>query len=73
MASIADDQRRRTRDRVLALPVRDRIALALALGDDDLALFVRASGLGREPALARLGQRRRQGRVASGCADGRVP
>jgi hypothetical protein len=69
MSSVADDLRVRTGERVLALPVKDRIALALALGDDDLALFVRASGLDRPTALARLRATRRHGRTPSACTD----
>jgi hypothetical protein len=55
--------------RVLAMPVAERIALALALGDDDLDLFVRASGLDRAEALRRLRAGRRRGRLPSRCAD----
>ena len=47
MRSIADAIRARTVTQVLALSVRERITLALSLGDDDLELFVRASGLDR--------------------------
>jgi hypothetical protein len=41
----------------------------LALGDDDLDLFVRASGLDRAEALRRLRAGRRRGRLPSRCAD----
>lgn len=69
MHSVADDLRVRTLARVLAMPATERIRLALALGDDDLNLFVRASGLGRSEALARLRARRAHGRrVTSGAA-----
>ncbi len=50
------------------MPVPERIALALALGDDDLALFVRSSGLDRADALRRLRARRAQGRSPSDAA-----
>lgn len=69
MTSVADALRGRTREHVEALPVRDRIALALALGDDDLALFARAAGLDRREALERLRAARRRGRLASGCGE----
>jgi len=67
--SIADALRGRTMDQVLALPVQERIALALALGDDDLALFVRTSGLDLETARRRLRSQRQHGRVPSACAS----
>jgi hypothetical protein len=63
--SVADVLRDRTAERVLALSVSDRIALALALGDDDLALFVRSSGLDRATAKRRLRAQRHHGRVPS--------
>jgi hypothetical protein len=53
---------------VLDLPVRARIALALSLGDDDLELFVRASGLDRVTARERLRAGRRRGRTRSASA-----
>ena len=65
MPSLADALRARTVAQVLALPIRARIALALSLGDDDLELFVRASGLDRASALARLRAGRRHGRTPS--------
>lgn len=68
MRSVADDLRLRTIARVLDLPVAARVELALSLGDDDLALFVRTSGLGRDEALRRLRAQRARGRVPSGAA-----
>ena len=65
MRSVADDLRASTRARVLTMPVPERIQLALALGDEDLALFVRSSGLDRADALQRLRARRAQGRRPS--------
>jgi len=53
---------------VLEMPVAERIALALALGDDDLALYVRASGLEPAEALRCLRVRRQNGRTPSACA-----
>jgi hypothetical protein len=55
---------------VLALSPAERIELAFALGEADLALFVRASGLDRETALARLRASRRTGRRLSRAAAG---
>jgi hypothetical protein len=67
MRSIADDLRRDTAQRVLALPVSGRIALALALGDDDLARYMRMTGRDRETAVRELSARRSEGRAPS-CA-----
>jgi hypothetical protein len=72
VASVADDLRRQTTARVLAMPVRERIALACTLGDHDLALFVRASGLARDAARRRLRDARQQGRMPSASASGPV-
>jgi hypothetical protein len=55
---------------VLALPPSERVELAFALGEADLELFVRASGLDRATALARLRESRRVGRVPSRSATG---
>jgi hypothetical protein len=63
--SQADVLRDRTVERILALSIPERIALALALGDDDLALFVRASGLDPATARQRLRAQRHHGRVPS--------
>lgn len=69
MHSVADALRVRTLARVLAMPVAERIRLALSLGDDDLDLFVRASGRSRAEALAQLRASRAHGRrVPSGAA-----
>lgn len=62
MPSVADDLRARTAARVLAMPVAERIRLALSLGEDDLDLFVRASGRSRAEALAHLRATRAHGR-----------
>ena len=65
MRSVADDLRRQTQAHVLTLPRTARVELALSLGDDDLDLFVRTSGLDRDEARARLQARRQIGRPAS--------
>jgi hypothetical protein len=69
MSSLADDLRARTRARVLDMPVHDRIRLALTLGERDIEIFVRSTGMDRQEALQRLRARRRRGRVPSACAD----
>lgn len=65
MKSVADNLRAETHRAVRELPQAARIELALALGDDDLALFMRTSGLSREQALAVLQQQRLRGRRPS--------
>jgi hypothetical protein len=65
VGSVADDLRGRTAARVLEMPVGARIELALRLGDDDLELFARASGLDRDEARRRLIARRAHGRAPS--------
>lgn len=68
MTSVADDLRRQTIARVLAMPVAGRINLSLSLGDDDLAVFMLASGLERSVALRRLRAGRQRGRTPCTCA-----
>ena len=70
VTSVADDLRRQTIARVLAMPIPTRIALALSLGDDDLEVFRRASGLERSAALRRVRAGRQRGRSPSTCAAG---
>ena len=65
MRSVADELRRRTFAHVLDLTPAARIALALSLGDDDLDLFVRTSGLDRDEARRRLIAQRQIGRAPS--------
>jgi hypothetical protein len=60
-----DFLRRGAQRDVLALSPRERIELAFALGEDDLAIFMRVSGLSRAVALPRLRAARQQGRVPS--------
>ena len=65
MTSVADALRAATVARILAMPIEDRIALALSLGDADLEAFVRGSGLPQDEALARLRESRQHGRHPS--------
>ena len=65
MSSVADDLRRKTLAQVLALPMAARVELALSLGDDDLDVFVRVSGLDRDEARRRLRAQRQRGRPFS--------
>jgi hypothetical protein len=69
MRSVADDLRGNTGERVLQLPVLARIELALALGRDDLRLYVQASGLSPDEARRDLVAQRRQGRQPSYAAE----
>ena len=71
MKSVVDNLRAETRRAVRDLPLAARIELALALGDDDLALFMRTSGLSRERALEMLQLQRARGRRHSVAAAGR--
>jgi len=68
ISRVADDVRRATTARVLEMSVPERIALALALGDQDLALFARMNNLDGEEALRRLRAQRQRGRTPSACA-----
>lgn len=54
---------------MLDMPVHDRIKLALTLGERDIEIFVRSTGVDRQEALQRLRARRRRGRTPSACAD----
>jgi hypothetical protein len=65
MPSVLDDLRRETTTHVLALPAGARLALAFALGDEDLELFSRAHGLTRDEALRQLRANRNTGRAPS--------
>ena len=73
MASLSEELRSRTVTRVLELPIHERIELALRLGDEDLALFMRSSGLDEPSARLRLTNQRQQGRTPSACAARATP
>lgn len=73
MASVAATLRAKTAARVLAMTVRERIALALALGDDDAARFARVNGCDVDAARRRLSQTRRRGRTPSRSAGIATP
>ena len=51
------------------MTVSDRIALALSLGDHDVALLVSMTGLDRQEALRRIRARRADGRTLSKAAS----
>jgi hypothetical protein len=71
MRSIADRLCAEDHAAVLALPVSDRVALALALGARDLESFRLAQDPPLDPAAAErvLDQRRQAGRRPSRCIE----
>jgi hypothetical protein len=70
--SVADDLRRRERERVAALSPAERVAEALALGERDLEIHRAKRGLGRKEARREIERARQQGRRLSRCMQGRV-
>jgi hypothetical protein len=68
MSSVADHLRCDTIERVGRLSIPQRIELALALGDDDLRLYMLASGRPREEAVRHLRSQRAHGRTLSRAA-----
>lgn len=74
MEPVGPSARKLTRDAVAALSPDDRIALAFALAEDDLRLFMAVNGLNRSEAIARLRLARHHGRPRSvaGIVDGVV-
>lgn len=67
MRSVADDLREELQDEALQLPFKERMALALRLGERGLEIFRQASGLDREAALRELQRQRQAGRRPSKC------
>lgn len=65
MSSVLDDLRRETNAAVLQMTPGARLALAFALGDDDLELFASAHGLTRDDARRQLRANRGAGRAPS--------
>ena len=70
MPSVADQLRRDTALRIQRLPIARRIAVALALGEDDLRLYMQASGKSRASACRDLRAQRARGRTVSRSASG---
>lgn len=68
MTSVADELRARTRAQVLALPVSERIQLALSLGDDDARRYASRQGVDRGEATRRLQRQHAHGRRTSAAA-----
>lgn len=67
MRSVADDLRDELREEVGRLPVKERMELALRLGERGLEMFCQASGLDRAAAIQELQRRRQAGRTPSKC------
>lgn len=65
MASVADDIAREDRIAVREMRPAERIEHALALGDDDLALFAAAEDVDLAEARRRLALKRQMGRRPS--------
>ena len=65
MRSVADDLRAETARAVARLPPAERIALALRLGDDDVALYRAAHGVSEIAARLSLARTRSRGRRQS--------
>lgn len=70
MSSVAEALRRDTYARVMALSVGERVALSLALGDDDVARYAGHAGLDPELARRHLRTQHAHGRRPSAAADG---
>jgi hypothetical protein len=68
-SAVAEQLRREDRARAGALSPAERVARALALGRDALALYCAASGLSPEEARRNLERRAQARRRASGCLE----
>lgn len=69
MRSIADDLRAESAQATARLTAAERVALALRLGDDDVALHRSAHGLTEDESRAVLRRARAIGRVPSRSND----
>lgn len=67
MRSVADNLGDRLRMEEARLSYKERMALALRLGERGLELFQKASGLDREAAIRELQRQRQAGRTPSKC------
>ncbi len=65
MASVADELRRATLAKVLALSVEERLALAASLAEADLDLYCAANGVSRGEGRRVFQRQRQAGRLAS--------
>jgi hypothetical protein len=70
MRSVADDVREKQAAEVRAMTPGQRVALALKLGEEGLAIFMSAQNItSREEAIRRLKKIRHAGRRPSRCMD----
>lgn len=69
MRSVADDLRRESARELARLSPAERIALALQLGDEDVALYRAAHHVGDAEARATLRRARAHGRIPSRSND----
>jgi hypothetical protein len=67
MKSVADDLRNELREEFARLPLEERIAQMLRLGEEDLRRFCEANGHDRETGLRLLQRQRQAGRTPSKC------
>lgn len=70
MSRLADHLRRELRALDLARTPTERVELALALGDSDIALYTAANGIDANTARRELRRQRQAGRRLSACAAG---
>ncbi len=70
MHSVADLTRQTARDSVLAMPVQERIALALRLGDDDRRIVESTQQVDSVTAVRQISRQRQRGRQRSASAEG---
>jgi hypothetical protein len=69
MRSVADDFRNESARMVAKLPMSERVALALRLGDQDVALYQAAHGISHADARRALATARHVGRRPSRSND----
>jgi hypothetical protein len=65
MRSVAGDLRRESLQRLALLTAEERVALALRLGEEDVALYCSVHGTSEQEAGAMLARARAAGRVPS--------
>ncbi|HEX4498346.1 MAG TPA: hypothetical protein VIE43_21900 [Thermoanaerobaculia bacterium] len=67
MKSVADELRQRDREAAKSLSPAQRLELALAMGDEDIAAFCAARGISRKEGIRLLQRQRQAGRTPSKC------
>ena len=69
MKSVADDLRRETLQTAARMTAAERVALALRLGEDDMALCRASQGLSADAARTSVRRTRAAGRIPSRSHD----